>query len=318
MKAGAHDYVMKDQLARLVPAVERELREAAVRRAQKEYQKELRRAHEQLELRVEQRTADLKAANEKLRSVIEERRRLENELLDIAENERRRIGFDLHDDLGQKLTGASLMIKGLEQRLYHDGHTSAGDACKIRLLIEEITSHAHNLARQFSSLDADGGDLPGVLTGLAAHVEKMFRVPCTLSIKGETPALPENVAVQFYKISQEAVSNAIKHAKASHVWLSVCRHTDKLVLTIKNDGIPFTPPADPKNRMGLRIMAYRANTVGAAFDIKANHKNGALVTCTLPLKSSKTPKSGSNSEPDPEPASSRWKRLKPEPAVAIR
>src|SRR4051794_10595374 len=101
MRAGAHDYVMKDRLARLVPAVERELREAEVRRARRESEAELRRAHDELEARVERRTTALKAANDKLQKALEERERLENELLEIAENERRRIGFDLHDDLGQ-------------------------------------------------------------------------------------------------------------------------------------------------------------------------------------------------------------------------
>src|SRR5436190_17354985 len=87
MKAGAHDYIMKDRLARLVPAVERELREAEVRRARRASEENLRRAQEELELRVERRTAALKAANLKLENVLEERRRLENELLEIAENE---------------------------------------------------------------------------------------------------------------------------------------------------------------------------------------------------------------------------------------
>src|SRR6185369_10964437 len=128
MKAGAHDYIMKDRLARLVPAVERELREAEVRRARARSEEELRRAHEELEMRVEKRTADLKAANQKLRDVLEERRRLENELLEIAENERRRIGFDLHDDLGQKLTGILLLARALEQRLGHQKHSDTGDA----------------------------------------------------------------------------------------------------------------------------------------------------------------------------------------------
>src|SRR5690348_5714165 len=78
MDSGAHDYIMKDRLARLVPAVERELREAEVRRARGKVEDALRKAHEELEVRVERRTADLKAANQKLRDVLEERKRLEN------------------------------------------------------------------------------------------------------------------------------------------------------------------------------------------------------------------------------------------------
>src|SRR5262249_49401035 len=178
MRAGAHDYVMKDRLARLVPVVERELREAEMRKARKQYEQDLQHVHEELEMRVEQRTAALKTAYRKLENVIEERKRLENELLEIAENERRSIGFDLHDDLGQKLTGLSLMVKGLEQRLLTERHSSAEDAGKIHDLISELIQHTHNLAHQFSSLDADGDDLAVVLRGLAGNVKRMFGIHC--------------------------------------------------------------------------------------------------------------------------------------------
>jgi len=295
MGSGAHDYVMKDRLARLVPAVERELREAEVRRARAKSEEELRRAHEELELRVEQRTAALKEANQKLRDVLEERKRLENELLEIAENERRRIGFDLHDDLGQKLTGMLLIARALEQRLAREGHKEVEDVRRVCELIEQSVHHTHNLAHHFSSIDATGGDLAEVMNGLAATVEKMFGIPCECTIKGEIPPLPEDASAQFYKIAQEAVSNGIKHGKATCVWISVSVNSQKLVVTIKNDGIPFSPPLNPKARMGLRTMNYRANTIGASFEIKPNQKNGTIVTCVLPLKNgAKPPGNGSN------------------------
>jgi len=284
MDSGAHDYIMKDRLARLVPAVERELREAEVRRARAKSEEELRRAHEELELRVEQRTAALKEANQKLRDVLEERKRLETELLEIAENERRRIGLDLHDDLGQKLTGVLLISRALEQRLTREGHKEMEEVRKICELIEQSVHHTHNLAHHFSSIDATGGDLAEKMNSLAATVEKMFGIPCECTIKGEIPPLPENTSAQFYKISQEAISNAIKHGKASCVWIAITGQAQKLVITIKNDGVPFSPPANPKARMGLRTMNYRANTIGATFDIKPNQKNGTIVTCVLPLK----------------------------------
>jgi signal transduction histidine kinase len=284
MDSGAHDYIMKDRLARLVPAVCRELREAEVRRARAKSEEELRRAHEDLEVRVEQRTAALKEANQKLCDVLEERKRLETELLEIAENERRRIGFDLHDDLGQKLTGMLLLARALEQRLSRAGHQDAEDVRRICELIEQSVTHTHNLAHHFSSIDATGGDFAEVMNGLAATVEKMFGIPCECTLKGEIPALSENTCAQFYKISQEAVSNAIKHGKATCVWISVTSSAQKLVVTIKNDGIPFSPPINPKARMGLRTMNYRANTIGATFEIKPNQKNGTIVTCVLPLK----------------------------------
>jgi len=90
--------------------------------------------------------------------------------------------------------------------------------------------------------------------------------------------------MQFYKIAQEAVSNAIKHGKATHVAIQLTRTADKLVLTIKNDGLPFTPPVHTTKRMGLRIMNYRANTIGAALDIEPQPKSGTTVTCALPFQ----------------------------------
>lgn len=282
MQAGAHDYIMKDRLARLVPAVARELREAEVRRARKKSEEELRRARQELELRVEKRTADLQSANLKLQKVIEERKRLENELLEIAENERRRIGFDLHDDLGQKLAGVSLMAKGLGQRLSAEQHPCASQAQKLQSLVEEIVSHTHNLARQFASLDVHGDRLSTVLEELAANVERMFPISCAFVLKGHVPALPQNSTVQLYKICQEAVSNSIKHGKASRVWITLAAKNAELSLTIKNNGVPFTRPG-PGTRMGLRIMNYRASTIGATLSIEPLKKNGTLVTCSLPL-----------------------------------
>jgi len=282
MQAGAHDYIMKDRLARLVPAVARELREAEVRRSRKKSAEELRRAREELEMRVESRTADLRAANLKLQNVIDERKRLENELLEIAENERRRIGFDLHDDLGQKLAGVSLMAKGIEQRLTAERHPCASDAQRLQALVEEIVQHTHNLAREFASLDVHGDKLPKVLKELAANVQRMFSTSCTFALKGDVPPLPENTTLQLYKICQEAVSNSIKHGKALQVSIALAATNTALSLTIKNDGVPFSRPA-PGTRMGLRIMNYRANTIGATLEIQPLKKSGTMVTCILPL-----------------------------------
>ena len=99
------------------------------------------------------------------------------------------------------------------------------------------------------------------------------------------PELPEHTTLQLYKIAQEAVSNAIKHGKATQVTIGLHRQSEQLVMTIKNDGAPFAQPAS-KNRMGLRIMNYRASTIGATVDIKPLEKGGTTVTCTLPLKNS--------------------------------
>lgn len=290
MRAGAHDYIMKNHLTRLVPAVERELREAETRAARRRTELELREAQEQLELRVEARTADLQTAYARLERVIEERKRLEAEILEIAEDERRRIGFDLHDDLGQKLTGVSLMLKGLEARLRRQQNPGADDLARIHTLITEITEHTHNLARQFSSLSMQGSDLSDVLKELATNVKRLFDVTCAFSAKGTLPPISQNVTAQIYKIVQEAVSNAIKHGKARHVSIDIHARPEQLVVTVKNDGLPFTPPPATSKRMGLKIMDYRANTINATLNIEPAEKGGTLVTCAVSVGNGSLPK----------------------------
>lgn len=301
MRSGAHDYVMKDRLARLVPVVERELREAEVRRARSHYEAQLRRAHEELELRVAERTADLMAANVKLENAIEERKRLENELLEIAENERRRIGFDLHDDLGQKLAGLSLMAKGLENRLAAERHPSAGEAQRIQSLINELVRHTHDLAHQFSSLDMQGDDLSDLLKALAGNVKQVFALPCSVMVKGAIPDLSSHTIIQLCKIAQEAISNAIKHGRTGKVAMALTRNEEALVLTIRNDGLPFSVPTGRKGRMGLRIMNFRANSIGASLKINALGKKGTLVTCRLPVRNVQCPPQQPPPPPPPQP-----------------
>jgi two-component system, NarL family, sensor histidine kinase UhpB len=245
--------------------------------------REISQAREELEKRVHERTIDLTVANAELQCQMNERTRLEKELLEIAEKERRRIGFDLHDDLSQKLMGISFMIKALESKVSKKNLPKLEETRQIQELINQVINHTHNLAHNFSTLDSQGGDLALELKELAANVKKMFQISCQLNSTGPLPVLQQNATVQLYKIAQEAASNAIKHGRASHVWIALAIHEDKLVLTITNDGVPFPEAKTSNDRMGLRIMNSRASMIGASLEIRANGSDGTVVTCTLPL-----------------------------------
>jgi signal transduction histidine kinase len=287
MKAGAHDYVMKDKLVRLGPAVERELREAEVRREHRCAQEALRRVYEELEMRVEERTADLKTANNRLQTAIAERRRLEYELLEITEKERRRIGLDLHDDLGQQLSGLALMTKGLELKLAKRRARETSDAARIHNLVQQAINLARDLARDLAPLDLKGGDLPAALGGLARHATGLFNVSCRFERDGAIPSLDSSIASQLYKIAQEAVTNAIKHAKAKRVGISLANNSAGIMLTVQNDGLPFPNLKGPSVGLGLRIMNYRANLIGAALEIQGAGPRGTRVICSVPLEGKK-------------------------------
>jgi signal transduction histidine kinase len=252
----------------------------------------LRKAHDELEMRVQQRTAELKAANIKLHAAISDRKRLEHELLEITEKERRRIALDLHDDLGQKLSGIAMMTKGLQLRL---GKTSPGEseeAGQIHELVQEAMNHASDLAHDLATLDLKANSLADALEGLAAHAAKLFGISCKLKVEGPAPALDSNSVRQLYKIAQESVTNAIKHGKAKKVSIELSATPAELELRIQNSGIPFPDLKSREGGMGLRIMHYRASLLNGTFDIKGQGAKGTLVTCTVPLSEPVTEKVG--------------------------
>ncbi len=275
---------LDEMVVNMMTAISSEIGQFMERRSAEEA---LRRAHDELEMRVQQRTSDLKTANARLHAAIAERRRLEDELLEITEKERRRIGLDLHDDLGQQLSGLALMTKGLELKLAKRRARETSDAARIHNLVQQALSHARDLAHDLATLDLKGGDLPSALDGLARHAADMFKISCRFKAEGALPSLEANIASQLYKIAQEAVTNAIKHAKARTVGISLANGSDRIILTVHNDGLPFPNLEAPSTGMGLRIMNYRASLIGASLEIKGGGTRGTRVICSVPLEGKK-------------------------------
>jgi two-component system, NarL family, sensor histidine kinase UhpB len=243
----------------------------------------LRRSHEELELRVRQRTAELSAANTQLQAALAERRRLEHELLEITDKERRRIGLNLHDDLGQKLTGIALMSKGLQVQLARRGVEGAAEAARIHTLIQETMTQTRELSHDLVTLDLQEKDLASAMEGMVSHVKRTFNISCRFECEITAPALETSSVSQLYKITQEAVTNAIKHAQAKNVEIRLANGGNRLLLTISNDGAPFPSIVKANAGLGLRIMRYRAQLIGAALEVKPGERDGAVVTCSLPV-----------------------------------
>lgn len=286
-------------LVRMLTAIGLEIGQFVHRRQAEEG---LRRARDELEARVQQRTEQLNTANLRLHAAISERRRLEQELLEITEKERRRIGLDLHDDLGQKLSGVALMMKGLELKLARRNPAEAREAGKIHDLVHQAMNHASDLARDMATLDTARRDLPGALRDLAGRVRELYGVPCKFSAEGAAPALDPSTITQLHKIAQEAVTNAIKHGKARRVDLLLAGTPGQLALSVHNTGLPFPDLQDnAATGMGLRIMNYRASLLGATLQIKAAPGGrGTIVTCLLPLENPSP-----RNEPGHEPPAAR-------------
>jgi two-component system sensor kinase FixL len=145
-------------------------------------------------------------------------------------------------------------------------------------------THARGLAHDLAKLDLKGDDLRAALDGLARHAADLFKISCRFESAGPIPLLDSNVASQLYKITQEAVTNAIKHAKAKRIGISLANGSDTVVLTVQNDGLPFPNLKSPSTGMGLRIMSYRASLIGASFEIRGNAARGTRVICSVPLE----------------------------------
>ena len=251
----------------------------------KEAEAALRRVYDDLEVRIKERTAELTASNVELLREIGERKRLEKELVEISEQERRRIGQNLHDDLGQLLTGIAFMTQSLSEKLADASLPEVNDALKIQRLVNQAIRHARVLSRDLTSAELDETNLAASLQALARHVGGVFETSCQFRSEGSIPPVPEGVARQVFYIAQEAATNAIKHGRPRHVWIVLTGLPDRLHLTIRNDGVPFSGQPAANTGMGLRIMTYRARVIGAEFEIKTDPEGGTIVQCAAPIRS---------------------------------
>lgn len=220
---------------------------------------------------------------------ISERRRLEHEVIRISVEERQRIGRDLHDGLGSLLTGIAMGAQGLAQARKRGQPIQAEDLEHLAQMVEEGAAQAQALARGLNPVRLDREGLPAALQELVGTTRLLTKVACLFDAGEALPALNGLVATQLYWIAQEALHNAVKHARAKRIEVRLIVDKGDLVLTIRDDGTGLSN--DPKTRdgTGLHIMPYRANLIGATFSIDAAPEGGTLVSCRLPLEEATRP-----------------------------
>ena len=214
---------------------------------------------------------------------ITERKQLERAILEVSEREQRRIGQDLHDGLGQHLTGIAFMTKVQEQKLKEKRLPYAADAAKIVKLVNEAINKTRELARGLSPVVSESHGLMSALQQLSAEVQDVFGVSCRLQC--ESPVLIDDVslATHLYHISQEAVSNAVKHGKARKIEITLAAGDSRGLLTVRDDGSGCKKiPANCKG-MGHHIMSHRAKMIGGTLDIEPCSPRGTVVTCIFPV-----------------------------------
>jgi PAS domain S-box-containing protein len=212
---------------------------------------------------------------------ITQRRQLELEILRISEQERRRIGQDLHDGLGQMLTGIGLICTNLARRLHAEGSATAPELDEVVELIRDADQQARSLARGLMPVEVGASGLANSLQRLSVNAERLFGITCLFEEMGTARPGDPTVSVHLYRIAQEAVSNAVKHGHATLVRIALAAGEDQLRLRVQDNGTGF-PETLPEDRgMGVRIMHYRARIIGATLDIRRGAEGGTVLTCTL-------------------------------------
>jgi PAS domain S-box-containing protein len=215
---------------------------------------------------------------------ITERKNLEESILEISAREQRRIAQDLHDGLGQHLTGIAFMSKVLQEKLSDQCLPEAEEAAKIVRMVNEAIDNTRQLARGLHPVAAEPQGLMSALRKWANEVEVLFQIRCSFHCDAPVYIPDANAATHLYRIAQEAVNNAIRHGKSKNIVIRLAERGGTAVLTIQDDGGGF--PAKPTTvpGVGLSIMNYRADMIGGSLKVQPNDTRGITVTCMFPIR----------------------------------
>lgn len=253
IKCGALDYLVKDvQFTELLPTV-------------------VGKALEHLEK--DKRLAATLAALEQSR----------NEVLAISEREQTRFGAELHDGLGQELTAIELMCEAVRSDL-HSNPGLKQQMDRVCRSLREAIAHTRSLARSLSPVHLGSSGLAEALAELAARTSELGRLKCAFRCPSPVVIDDNLVAGHFFRIAQEAVNNAVKHAQAKTIIIRLRTNDAGLLLEISDDGkgMPATP--NPDRGMGLQVMKHRAGVIGAQLEVRSQSGKGVTVTCALPVQ----------------------------------
>lgn len=215
-----------------------------------------------------------------IRTDITERRRLQEEILNISEQEQRRIGQDLHDGICQQLAGIELMSQVLELALAPKTKKHSAQAGQIAAHVREVISQTRMLAHGLCPVVLESEGLMSALQELAHATTKVFRVDCVFQCHQPVQIHENATATHLYRIAQEAVGNALKHGKARRIEIGLSAEADRIFLAVKDNGCGIPDPP-PRNGAGLRIMQYRAGMIGGSVVVQRGEPGGTTVACSV-------------------------------------
>jgi PAS domain S-box-containing protein len=212
---------------------------------------------------------------------VTEQRILEKEMLNISENERKRIGQELHDGLGQLLTGIAYITEVLKDKLSEKGYPEISYVEKISTLIDDAIEQTRSLAHGLYPMISEPSGIIAALENMSLRVERVFGITCQVKRRGRVRVVDSAVATNLFSIAKEAVNNAIKHGNARNILMELTSNKSMITLTIHDDGLGCPEEKLTGNGMGLKIMRHRAEQIGAEFYGTPGEDGGFTITVTL-------------------------------------
>jgi PAS domain S-box-containing protein len=224
---------------------------------------------------------------------VTERRMLEREVLEIAAEEQRRIGQELHDGTQQQLTGLGLISQNVAETLQKLAQADeAGGvldrlqelhqkATQVQTGLEQAAGEVNQLSRGLIPVELDAQGLMSSLTELARSVSDVQGVNCTFVSDGAIEVPDNFTATHLYRVAQEAVNNALKHSRGDRIEVSLSELNNLITLKVLDNGNGMDEKRANGPGMGLRIMAYRADLIGATVQVGPAEEGGTQVSCTI-------------------------------------
>jgi two-component system sensor kinase FixL len=211
-----------------------------------------------------------------------EHKALQKEIIDVAMLEQRRIGQELHDGTQQELTGLGLLAASLAESLSREHETTASlVAGRVARGIELCNQRVRSLARGMVPVPIDREGLMTALAELARQTTEIHRVLCGFECPHPVEIDNDNEATHLYRIAQEAVSNATRHAKASAIWIRLEQVGGRLILEVQDSGVGLHTVSNRGKGVGLRLMEHRCAMIGGRFAIEPRPDGGTCIICSV-------------------------------------
>jgi len=209
---------------------------------------------------------------------------LEKEVLDVTERERQKIGYELHDDLGQHLIGIDVMTKVLRDKIIPLSDENARYAGEINQLVKGAIEKTRCLARGLCPVHLTSLGLESSLEELADSTSSIFNMNCSFRCPRHIPIHDNSLATHLYYIAKESIHNAIEHGKSSKIVMELLNNNGIVSLSILDNGVGIKDTTKVGG-IGLRIMRYRARVIGATLNLKSEPNQGTQIVVQFNRKS---------------------------------